>query len=87
MHILSGKIREGGERAKSAYLYNRHINVLVPYFPRSHLHSSTLHTHLSKTDCMTLNVNVAEVNTVLAVEELTVSQLTGKNDQRKHLSE
>lgn len=87
MHILSGKIREGGKRAKSAYLYNRRINVLVPYFPHSHLHSSTLHTHLSKTDCMTLNVNVAEVNTVLAVEELTVSQLTGKNDQRKHLSE
>lgn len=46
-----------------------------------------LHIHLSKTDYITLNVKVAEVNTVLAVEELTVSQLTGENDQHKPLSE
>lgn len=44
------------------YLLNKYINELVPSFLHSLMHSSMERIYLSKTDCMTLDVKVTEMN-------------------------
>lgn len=53
------------ERRKESfmcYLLNKYINELVPSFLHSLMHSSMERIYLSKTDCMTLDVKVTEMN-------------------------